>query len=153
MKPSRDRLLSIARLAGDERGNEHERAVAYAMLEMYQARFPDLFVIEAPPLETPRKPGFSDIDLEPEGAFDPELEEFFRDWGMKAKGNAYKTLSDCRITIFPDKYRPGYFAWCVAWERVDKPIFSQAKFPSELAAQRDAWISEIAPARRMRRRA
>jgi hypothetical protein len=154
MTISHETLVKIARLAGDERGDAATRAVAWAKLhELHElhAEHPEMFVVEAPQIETP------DVSDEHErrAPEDPEQRAFFlmKNWGRSSRNpdNLVHVIDgDIIVTVFHNKRHPGAWSWSV--KREDQPVvFSAYPLVSELEAMRDAWTNEIAPKRRRKR--
>jgi hypothetical protein len=143
---TRETLLRIAAIAGDERADPATRDIAWRKLEDFKEQYPDLFVIEPP------DDGFAKVEVE-EAEVDPAFEDYrnWANWEVSAKGNPWRELSDCTVTIFPDRFHEGQFRWCVAWSAQEKPTYSRDRFPHQQSAKIDAWWTEIAPKRRGRR--
>jgi hypothetical protein len=141
---TRETLLRIAAIAGDERADPMTRDVAWRKLADFKQQYPDLFVVDEPD-------GFAKVEVE-EGKADPAFDDYcnWANWEESAKGNPWRELRDCTVTIFPDRFHDGQFRWCVAWNARDKPVFSRDRFPHQHSAKIDAWWSEIAPHRRVR---
>jgi hypothetical protein len=114
------------------------------------ARQSELFQINKP-ARPAHEPEMSDVAV-PDPANkqqDPGYRSFFdlSDW-RKSRNNLVRSLDDDTVvTVFPDRRRPDRWRWSIVWNGRGKPVFSSDPFPSEIAAMRDCWTSEIAPKR------
>jgi hypothetical protein len=139
---TKELLLKIARLAGDERGDPATRAVAMAKLEVYHLSHPELFVLDpAPSTEAPDDVEWGDVEPDKPNA---DREEFLRPsaWRSSAKGNPWRLYRKLSITIFPDQYGDGLFKWCCSDSH---PVFSRDRFATVRDAQIDCWLEHVAP--------
>jgi hypothetical protein len=152
MSVTKDTLLKIAAIVNDEATDEGTRAIALLRLEEIYARQPELFMLEsAPPTAPAEAPSFADVEPESgaEPSQDPEYLSFFDldDWGRSSRNPdnlVHTLLDDTLVTVWLHRRRPGFWGWSVLWRGQGDAIFST---PSEIAAMRDCWISEIAPRR------
>jgi hypothetical protein len=143
MPPTRDLLLKIARLAGDERGDPATRAVAMAKLEEIHATYPELFVLEKARPTAPAFEDEGDIFRAPPPSGNPERDAFLdpRFWRQSAKGNTWRKYRGVTITIFIDARRGG-FKWCVS---DSDPLYSHRRFAAEDEAMLACWVDHVAP--------
>jgi hypothetical protein len=150
--PTREQILKIAMLAGDERAHPMMRQVAFDKLAAFQETHPHLFVLpaaadeledsppmwanvadtgEAPPPPPPARYGskawFMDI----------------RNWDTTAKGNPSIVVEakgvERRVVLFRYKKAPTQWGFLLIDTHTDATTFSEHRYPTEIAAHMAAW--------------
>jgi hypothetical protein len=152
--PTRELIMKIARLAGDERGDAATRAIAFAKLEAVQAAHPELFRIagEAPataPETATDAPGWSDVTTEDEKPAPPKgPPAWFMDlsgWQETANRNrsivvTFRTTGrEFRIVLFRHKKTPTH-GWLRINTATEEQVLSQIKHHTLREAMVDAWV-------------
>lgn len=155
MSVTRELVLKIARLAGDERGDAATRAIAWAKLEALQTAYPELFWIdeEPAPATAPEAaadaPGWSDVATGDEKPEDPNAPPArFMDlskWDTTANGHRShillhgKTRRELfRVVLFRHKKTPTH-GWLRIDLRTEAQVFSQIKHHTIREAMLDLW--------------
>jgi hypothetical protein len=147
--PTRELVLKIARLAGDERGDAATRAIAFAKLEALRAEHPHLFVLEESPPTAEDAAPWSDVadvaDDAPQAPPPTKGKARFmdiRNWKATAAGNPTITATvrgvEFRVVLFKYKRSPAY-GFLIINTDTDKETFSERRYPTEVAAHEGAW--------------
>jgi hypothetical protein len=146
--PTRELILKIARLAGDERGDAATRAIAYAKLADLKAAHPHLFVIETPEDNDAPWSEVADVEDAPPtpagGPVDKRKARFMdhSSWSDTAKGNPCIEVTRkgvaYKVVLFEYKKSP-MIGFLLINEDTDEQTFSNARYKTYGEARLGAW--------------
>ena len=156
--PTRETILKIAAVAGDERGDAMVRQVAYEKLAALKDIYPHLFWTpgqNAPMAlsEPDGEPSWADVatDVDNTSAPPPRPARYgtkawfmdIRNWDVTAKGNPSITIrgksAERRVVLFRYKKAPMQWGFLVIDTRTDETTFSERRYRTEIAAHEAAW--------------
>ena len=154
--PTRELILKIAALAGDERGDPMVREIAYAKLAALKDAYPHLSW--APPGEdaptAPPEPGappWADVATNVDDALHRRRRAMGRGPGSWTSGigtpppRAIRALwsrpraSSAAWFCFATSGRRTQWGFLLVNTRTDAPTFSERRYPTEIAAHEAAW--------------
>ena len=149
--PSREQILKIARLAGDERAHPMMRQVAFDKLATFQETHPHLFwtpgqdePVGAPMwADVPDAPGSAAPPHPTPSSGSPAWFTNLNDWGKTSNGNPTIVVCepgkpDYRTVLFAHKRTPT-FGWLRIDASTDIEVFSQTRYATRDEALRASW--------------
>jgi hypothetical protein len=154
--PTRELIMKIAALAGDERGDPMVRAVACEKLAVLKDIYPHLFWMPdgdepAAQAATEAPSMWADVADVSEAPSPPPPARYgskawfmdIKNWDTTAKGNPSIVVMakgvELRVVLFRYKKAPTQWGFLLIDTRTDATTFSDRRYSIEIAAHEGAW--------------